>query len=147
MRLLPAQVALDRIQASLDHLADDVGCHEVHAPGTLREGLSDALQAHPEVGGEADDELLVLGSADDRAGHYAALRKARASAVIENVAEAAEGVNRGDLGHLEGLLTAQAVALNAMFVDLARRAHVTERLDYEEHYVKLAFKAQSQCRW
>jgi hypothetical protein len=55
-------------------------------------------------------------------------------------------VNRGDLGHLEGLLTAQAVALNAMFVNLARRADITRRLDHEGHYMKLAFKAQSQCR-
>lgn len=65
---------------------------------------------------------------------------------FENIAAAAERVNPGDLGHLEGLLTAHAVALNAMFVSLARRADVTRRLDHEGHYLKLAFKAQSQCR-
>jgi hypothetical protein len=60
--------------------------------------------------------------------------------------EAAERVNRGDLSHVDAMLTAQAVTLNAMFVDLARRAHLSKRLDYEDHYLKLAFRAQSQCR-
>lgn len=64
----------------------------------------------------------------------------------ENVVEAAERVNRGDLSHVEAMLTAQTVTLNAMFVDLARRAYLSETLDYEGHYLKLAFKVQSQCR-
>lgn len=62
------------------------------------------------------------------------------------VEEAAARVNRGDLGQVEAMLTAQTVALNAIFVDLARRAHQSKTLEYQGHYLKLAFKAQSQCR-
>jgi hypothetical protein len=64
----------------------------------------------------------------------------------DSVVEAAERVNRGDLSNVEAILAAQVITLNAMFVDLARRAHVTQALEYEGHYLKLAFKAQSQCR-
>jgi len=68
------------------------------------------------------------------------------TAAFESVVEAAERVNRGDLSRVEAMLTAQAVTLNAMFVDLARRAHLSKTIDYEEHYLKLAFRAQAQCR-
>jgi hypothetical protein len=37
----------------------------VHDARALRQGLSDALQAGAEVRRESDDELAVLGSADD----------------------------------------------------------------------------------
>src|SRR4029450_418523 len=50
------------------------------------------------------------------------------------------------LGQVEAMLTAQAVALNAVFVNLAHRAHLSQTLEQEQHYLKLAFKAQSQCR-
>ena len=54
----------------------------------------------------------------------------------------------GDLSRAEGMLTAQSHTLDAMFGSLARRAHANlrEYPDAAERYMRLALKAQSQCR-
>jgi len=59
-----------------------------------------------------------------------------------------EAVNRGDLAAAERMLNAQAVSLNAIFGELARRAalNMGEHLGATERYMRLAFKAQAQCR-
>lgn len=56
-------------------------------------------------------------------------------------------VNGGDLTELEATLTAQAVTLDTMFNELARRASLNmgEHLSAAETYMRLALKAQSQC--
>ena len=57
-------------------------------------------------------------------------------------------VQGGDLRTGEALLTGQAVALNAIFSELARRAalNMGEHLGATEAYMRLALKAQGQCR-
>ena len=62
--------------------------------------------------------------------------------------EQGEAVNRGDLTGAERMLCAQAVALNAVFSELARRAalNMGEHLGAMETYMRLALKAQSQSR-
>lgn len=57
-------------------------------------------------------------------------------------------VNAGDLKDLEGTLVAQSAALNSIFLEMARRAQLNmgTHLDATERYLKLALKAQSQCR-
>lgn len=57
-------------------------------------------------------------------------------------------VSDGDLSGPEKLLNAQAIALNVIFGELARRSHANmgEYLDASERYMRLALKAQSQCR-
>ena len=59
-----------------------------------------------------------------------------------------DAVSGGDLGSAEKLLHAQAVSLNAIFSELARRSHLNmgEFMDASERYMRLALKAQSQCR-
>ena len=54
----------------------------------------------------------------------------------------------GNVRETEAFLMAQAVALNSIFVDLARRsvAHVDRHPDSADRYLRLALKAQSQCR-
>jgi hypothetical protein len=54
----------------------------------------------------------------------------------------------GDLKHAETTLTAQAAALDAIFNEMARRAamNMGEYLDATERYMRLALKAQGQCR-
>jgi hypothetical protein len=53
-----------------------------------------------------------------------------------------------DMGGLEAMLTAQTVALNAMFTCLADRAKLNlgTHLDASERYMRLALRTQSQCR-
>ena len=48
--LLPGQIPLHRIEAPLDHLADNVRGHEVHSPRSLRESLMDTLQEDEAIG-------------------------------------------------------------------------------------------------
>ena len=55
-------------------------------------------------------------------------------------------MQEGGLGEPEALLTAQAVTLNAIFTDLALKAANTEYLDKFDRYLRLALKAQGQCR-
>lgn len=58
----------------------------------------------------------------------------------------AERVNRADLGDAEAPLNSQAVTLNAVFTNLARRANSTQYIDHFDRYMRLALKAQGQCR-
>ena len=62
--------------------------------------------------------------------------------------EEAKKVVNGDLSRLERTLTAQALALDAMFNNFARRAAVNmgEYTNAADIYARLAMKAQSQCR-
>ena len=59
-----------------------------------------------------------------------------------------DAVNRGDMREHEAMLSAQAVALNAIFGELARRAalNMGDYIGATETYLRLALKAQSQCR-
>lgn len=67
---------------------------------------------------------------------------------LEALDAAIIAVQGGDLRGSEALLMAQAVTLNAIFANLALRAQVNvgQYLDTTERYMRLALKAQSQCR-
>ncbi len=56
-------------------------------------------------------------------------------------------VNSGDVSELEAMLTTQAVSLDVIFSEMARRAalNMGEHLHATESYMRLALKAQSQC--
>jgi hypothetical protein len=57
-------------------------------------------------------------------------------------------VKAGDMSDVEATLIAQAVTLDTVFNELARRAalNMGEHLTATESYLRLAFKAQAQCR-
>jgi hypothetical protein len=63
--------------------------------------------------------------------------------VAQNVA-----VSKGDMGRVEGMLMSHAHTLDAIFHELARRAalNMGEYINAAETYMRLALKAQSQCR-
>lgn len=60
----------------------------------------------------------------------------------------ADSTHAGDLRHAETTLAAQAATLDAIFNELARRAalNMGQHLDATERYMRLALKAQGQCR-
>jgi hypothetical protein len=60
----------------------------------------------------------------------------------------ARTVNSGDLSGVEAMLSSQMVALNAIFGELARRAalNMGEYINAADRYMRLALRAQSQCR-
>jgi len=64
----------------------------------------------------------------------------------EWVYEAAKDVKAGDLGRAETILIAQALALDSVFTNFARRAAGAEYLDQLERFMRVALKAQNQCR-
>lgn len=71
------------------------------------------------------------------------------NALIRELTAQAEAVRRGDMSRTETMLIAQAHALDEIFASLARRSHAnmgSGYLDAAERYMRLALKAQSQCR-
>lgn len=68
------------------------------------------------------------------------------SALIEMLSEQTKAANEGKLGRAEAMLTTQAHTLDAIFNNLARRAINAEYMDNLDRYLKLALRAQSQCR-
>jgi hypothetical protein len=79
----------------------------------------------------------LFGAADDLTANVAALE------------ETVAAVQRGELGHAEALLMAQAVTLNTIFARCAVQASrnlESQHLEGTERYLRLALKAQRQCR-
>ena len=61
--------------------------------------------------------------------------------------ESTEAIHHGDMKAVEAMLYGQAVALQTMFTNLSMRADCQQgRLDNIEALLKLAFRAQNQCR-
>ena len=67
---------------------------------------------------------------------------------VTALATVTQRVNGGDLSNAEALLTAQGVVLNTIFTELSRRSllNMGEYLDAADRYMRLALKAQGQCR-
>ena len=55
-------------------------------------------------------------------------------------------VTAGDMAKAETILMAQAAALDAIFAEMARRAVGQEYLKQYEAFMRMAMKAQNQCR-
>lgn len=68
--------------------------------------------------------------------------------VLDALKDHASTINCGNMARVEAMLGGQASALNTMFAELARRGAVNmgEYIGAAETYLKLALKAQSQCR-
>lgn len=67
-------------------------------------------------------------------------------ALVGELSEQMEGMWSGDLKRAEAMLYGQAHALQAIFTTLARRAANQEYLKQWEAYLRMALKAQNQCR-
>lgn len=66
--------------------------------------------------------------------------------IVESVADKVGKVQEGSLRSCEAMLMGQALALQSMFMSLSRRAAAQDYLNQYETYLRLALKAQSQCR-
>jgi hypothetical protein len=66
--------------------------------------------------------------------------------LLETLREQATAVQRGDLGNVESMLVNQAAALQALFVRLAERAMEQKHMPNLDGFMRLALRAQSQCR-
>jgi len=66
--------------------------------------------------------------------------------LIDALQEQTKASKDGDLSRADTMLTAQAHTLDAIFNNLARRAINAEYLNNLDVYLKMALRAQSQCR-
>ncbi|OAI00814.1 hypothetical protein [Methylomonas methanica] len=66
--------------------------------------------------------------------------------LVDELVDSIEKVNAGDMKRCEGMLMGQAQALQSIFVNLSRRAINQEYLKNYEAFMRMALKAQSQCR-
>jgi hypothetical protein len=68
--------------------------------------------------------------------------------LVNELSEQCRLTTAGNLGRPEAMLTAQAHTLDAIFNHLARRAarNMGEYMDAADRYMRLALKAQGQCR-
>jgi hypothetical protein len=66
--------------------------------------------------------------------------------LLATLRDQAEVVSSGNLSRVEAMLTNQADALQALFLNLTERSLRQEYLVQAEGFMRLALKAQSQCR-
>ena len=66
--------------------------------------------------------------------------------LLATLRDHAKAVSSGDLSRVEALLTNQADALQSLFVGLTERSLRQEYHAHVESFLRLALKAQSQCR-
>ncbi|MFO1352589.1 MAG: hypothetical protein U1F68_18730 [Gammaproteobacteria bacterium] len=66
--------------------------------------------------------------------------------LVRELAEQVRAANDGDLKLAEGMLMVQAHTLDAIFNSLAQRSINAEYMENLDRYLRLALKAQNQCR-
>jgi hypothetical protein len=68
------------------------------------------------------------------------------AALVNALSDSIVTVSNGNMGRCEAMLLGQAHALQAIFMNLSRRAVKQEHLNNFETFLRLALKAQGQCR-
>lgn len=66
--------------------------------------------------------------------------------LLATLRDQAAAVQRGDLAHAEAMLINQASALQSLFVRLSERAMEQSHMPNLEGFMRMALRAQSQCR-
>ena len=66
--------------------------------------------------------------------------------LLSTLRDQAAAVQSGDLTHVEAMLINQATSLQALFVRLSERAMEQNQMPNLEGFMRLALRAQSQCR-
>ncbi len=114
------------------------------------------LETPPDEPGRTHDQLMAQVASDGIVGNARSLvafgqgtfGELSLTDCVKVLKDTAQGLNDGDLSAAVTMLSAQAVALNSMFGELARRSalNMGECIDASDRYMRLALKAQGQCR-
>ena len=109
-----------------------------HPPEKSKERVHADLALNPTVNAAA--LIQVFGSGT--------IGKLEIGETLESTMETVRKVREGNMSGPEAILVAQASALNSIFTELARRAgaNMGEYMAATESYMRLALKAQAQCR-
>ena len=115
----------------LEHTSDETGAQAM-ARKLLEPNLRHALTASVFAGHVIGKNIETPGIMD----------------FVEHVQAAGAKAEAGDLAIASRVLAAQAITLDSMFTELARRAalNMGEYINAAERYGRLALKAQSNCR-
>ena len=121
----------------------------------LKADAMPTIQLKPEPD-ETREQAIARFALDPRLGAggllselYKYLPNVDLTSFIAELGAHAKAVSTGDLSQLEGMLTAQTHSLNGLFYALAQRSRDNSKegfLDASETYMKLALRAQNQCR-
>jgi len=115
-------------------------------------------KAIPCVSGPSDDEkgrsyASLITSPELAAYRVVAMMQAKnvadeidAPTMLATLRDQAAAVQRGELAHAEAMLMNQASALQALFVRLSERAMEQAHMPNLEGFMRMALRAQSQCR-
>jgi len=68
------------------------------------------------------------------------------NAYVEELSTQIDKVNAGDMKRPEAMLLMQAYSLDGLFNNLARKAQIQSHMPHYESFLRLALKAQGQCR-
>ena len=68
------------------------------------------------------------------------------NAYVEELSAQIDKVNAGDMKRPEAMLLMQAYTLDGLFNNLARKAQIQSHMPHYESFLRLALKAQGQCR-
>ena len=114
------------------------------------------LETPPDGPGQTHDQLIAQVAVDGIVGNARSLvmfgeatfDEMSLSQCAMALKMTAKAMNDGDLSAAVTMLASQAVALNAMFGELARvgKANMFTAPEYADRYLRLAFKAQGQTR-
>jgi hypothetical protein len=116
-------------------------------PNTLRMSIDVAAEP-PVLAAKIALRPGLRAAVTTRAYSKAAFGEMDLTTLVDELGHQIDAVHRGDLKRAETMLISQAHTLDAIFHELARRAglNMGEYLDAAETYMRLALKAQSQCR-
>jgi len=108
-------------------------------------------QAEPKGEPAKPHELLLMATAQNAVameswGKYAG--EVDLGELVTGLQTKAESIQDGNMKPVEAMLYGQAMALQTIFTNLARRSALNagEYMDATDKYMRLALKAQSQCR-
>lgn len=87
--------------------------------------------------------LRVIRGAEQKTGNWASMD---VPALMDQLRDHAAAVNRGDLSQAEAMLMNQATALQSLFARLAERGMGCDLAPAFEANMRMALRAQSQCR-
>ena len=116
---------------------------------TLRAGQSKEEQAREYARMMVSPELAayrVLSSADSKGSMVGMWGGIDVPSLTDVLRDQAAAVNRGELNHVEAMLMNQATALQSLFARLAERGMSCDTIVPFEANLRMALRAQSQCR-
>lgn len=128
-------------------LPNDGSLRVAGAPGETTQDVDARIAMHPAMQNAFLAKVFTEGKIDPERGNKLT-GPLDMTACAEQMVQKLEAIDRGDLREAKQMLMAQATTLQAIFMEMGRRAalNMGTYIDPAETYLRLALKAQAQCR-